>query len=49
VRGDGASRPGATPTRAELRLDTTSLRERTINALKLVGDLYLTKIYTRTT
>jgi len=33
---------------AELRLDTTSLRERTINALKLVGDLYLTKIYTRT-
>ncbi len=33
---------------AELRLDTTTLRERTINALKLVGDLYLTKIYTRT-
>ena len=33
---------------AELRLDTTTLRERTSNALKLIGDLYLTKIYART-
>jgi hypothetical protein len=33
---------------SELRLDTATLRERMINALKLVGDLYLTKIYTRT-
>jgi hypothetical protein len=33
---------------AELRLDTKTLRERLINALKLIGDLYLTKIYTRT-
>lgn len=33
---------------SELRLDTATLRERMINALKLIGDLYLTKIYTRT-
>jgi len=33
---------------SELRLDTAALRERMINALKLTGDLYLTKIYTRT-
>jgi hypothetical protein len=33
---------------SELRLDTASLRERMINALKLTGDLYLTKIYART-
>jgi len=33
---------------SELRLDTATLRERTMNALKLIGDLYLTKIYTRT-
>jgi hypothetical protein len=32
----------------ELRLDTATLRERLINAVKLVGDLYLTKIYART-
>jgi hypothetical protein len=31
---------------SELRLDTATLRERMINALKLIGDLYLTKIYT---
>jgi hypothetical protein len=33
---------------AVLRLDTATLRERMINALKLTGDLYLTKIYART-
>ncbi|MEB2285320.1 MAG: hypothetical protein B6D46_12855 [Polyangiaceae bacterium UTPRO1] len=33
---------------AELRLDTATLRERLVNAVKLVGDLYLTKIYART-
>jgi hypothetical protein len=33
---------------SELRLDTATLRERMTNALKLVGDLYLTKIYART-
>ena len=33
---------------SELRLDTATLRERLTNALKLVGDLYLTKIYART-
>ncbi len=33
---------------SELRLDTATLRERMINALKLTGDLYLTKVYTRT-
>jgi hypothetical protein len=33
---------------SELRLDTATLRERLINAVKLVGDLYLTKIYART-
>ncbi len=32
----------------ELRLDAVSLRERTANALKLTGDLYLTKIHART-
>jgi hypothetical protein len=32
----------------ELRLDTATLRERLVNAVKLVGDLYLTKIYART-
>ena len=32
----------------ELRLDTASIRERLVNAVKLVGDLYLTKIYART-
>ena len=31
-----------------LRLDTVTLRERMINAVKLLGDLYLTKIYART-
>jgi hypothetical protein len=33
---------------SELRLDTATLRERLVNAVKLVGDLYLTKIYART-
>jgi hypothetical protein len=33
---------------SELWLDTVTLRERMINALKLLGDLYLTKIYLRT-
>ena len=33
---------------ALLRLDTAALRERMVNALKLVGDLYLTKIHART-
>ncbi len=33
---------------AALRLDTVTLRERMINSVKLVGDLYLTKIYART-
>ena len=33
---------------SELRLDTATLRERMINALKLIGDLYLTKIHART-
>lgn len=33
---------------SELRLDTAALRERLVNAVKLVGDLYLTKIYART-
>jgi hypothetical protein len=33
---------------SELRLDTASIRERLVNAVKLVGDLYLTKIYART-
>jgi hypothetical protein len=33
---------------AELRLDTAALRERMVNAMKLVGDLYLTKVYART-
>lgn len=33
---------------SELRLDTAALRERTTNAIKLTGDLYLTKIYART-
>ncbi len=43
-------RPSALRVRelSELRLDTATLRERMINALKLTGDLYLTKIYTRT-
>lgn len=33
---------------SELRLDTVTLRERLVNAVKLLGDLYLTKIYART-
>jgi len=33
---------------SELQLDTATLRERLVNAVKLVGDLYLTKIYART-
>lgn len=33
---------------SELRLDTATLRERLVNAVKLVGTLYLTKIYART-
>jgi len=33
---------------SELRLDTATLRERLVNAVKLVGDLYLTEIYART-
>jgi hypothetical protein len=33
---------------SELGLDTATLRERLVNAVKLVGDLYLTKIYART-
>lgn len=33
---------------SELRLDTATLRERLVNAVKLVGDLYLTKIYAKT-
>jgi hypothetical protein len=33
---------------SEIRLDTATLRERLVNAVKLVGDLYLTKIYART-
>lgn len=33
---------------SELWLDTVTLRERMINALKLLGDLYLTKIHSRT-
>jgi hypothetical protein len=33
---------------AELRLDTATIRERMTNALKLIGDLYLVKIYART-
>ncbi len=33
---------------AELRLDTATIRERMTNTLKLIGDLYLVKIYART-